>query len=317
MKKTIVEHIEDFIEYLDVERGLSLKTQLSYSRYLKRFSDWLVSNNFGNLLPEQLSEEIIRKYKRFLSQISSKNKKDFLKTSTKNSYLIAIRALLNYFAEKGIPSLAPQKVKLLKTSERQIKFLELNEIERLLSAPDTSTVVGLRDRAILEVLFSTGMRIGEIISLNVDQFKNLNENEDLEVTIAGKGGRIRTVYFSKRALFWLKKYLEKRKDKEKALFISYRGPKGKIGKRLSERAIENLVKKYSLKAGLKLIATPHTIRHSFATDLLKKGVDVRIVQEFLGHKNLSTTQIYTHVTKPQLREIHKKFHGFKKSHHQS
>jgi integrase/recombinase XerD len=189
--------------------------------------------------------------------------------------------------------------------------LTLEQVEKLLEAPDTSNEVGLRDRAILETFFSTGMRAGELVNLNREQIKIKPETKDLEITIIGKGQRPRTVYLSERAVFWLRKYLETRKDKEKALFINYRGKKP--GTRLTIRSLERIVKKYAILAGLPLNTVCHTLRHSFATDLLSKGVDLRVVQEFLGHKNISTTQIYTHVTRPQLREIHKKYHGIKKT----
>ena len=310
--RPIISHIDDFLEYLDVERGLSVRSQQTYRRFLKKFEDWLKKNNLENLLPHQLSEDHIRKYRFFLSQSFNRATKEPIKRSTQNYYLIALRNFLNYFAERGILSLPAEKIKLVKQKERVIKFLDLEQIEKLLAAPNPESIVGLRDRAILEVFFSTGLRVSELVALDRRQFVNLQNKKDLELGIVGKGGRPRTVYFSERALYWLKKYLEARKDKEKALFISYKGPKNKAGKRLTVRAVELLVKKYAVLAGCPITTTPHTIRHSFATDLLKKGVDVRIVQEFLGHKNISTTQIYTHVTRPQLREIHRKYHGFTK-----
>jgi len=178
-----------------------------------------------------------------------------------------------------------------------------------LAAPNTSPLLGLRDRAILETFFSTGMRAGELVNLNREQIKIKLGVKELEISIIGKGNRPRTVYLSERAINWLRKYLEKRDDKEKALFINYRG---KIpSTRLNIRSMERIVKKYAVLAGLPLTTVCHTIRHSFATDLLRKGVDLRVVQEFLGHRNIATTQIYTHVTRPQLREIHRKFHGLK------
>ncbi len=310
--RKIIDHIRDFLEYLDIEKGLSLKTQQTYYQLLKKFIFWLKENKLESISPHELTEQHIKKYRHFLSQNFNKATKTPLKKSTQNCYLIALRNFLNYFAEQGIISLPAEKIKLIKQKERTIRFLDLEKIEKLLCAPNTNTIVGLRDRAILETFFSTGLRISEIVSLNKEQFLNIRDDEEnLEIAIVGKGGVPRTVYFSKRALFWIKKYLEKRKDKEKALFINYKGPKHKIGKRITCRAIQNLVKKYTILAGLPITTTPHVLRHSFATDLLSKGVDTRMVQEFLGHKNISTTQIYTHITKPKLREIHKKFHGFK------
>lgn len=312
--RPIIEHINDFLEYLDIERGLSNKSQETYGRWLSKFARWLETNNLEKLLPQELTEDQIRKYRVFLSQGFNRATKEPIKRSTQNYYLIVLRNLLNYFAGRDILSLPSGKIKLIKEKERTVKFLDLEQIKKLLSAPGTKNVIGLRDRAILETLFSTGLRIAELVALNREQFINIiniTNKRDLELGIIGKGGRPRTVYFSERALLWLKKYLEARKDKEKALFINYKGPKKQAGKRLTARAIENLVKKYALISGCPFTTTPHVIRHSFATDLLKKGVDIRIVQEFLGHRNIATTQIYTHVTRPHLREIHRKFHGIK------
>jgi integrase/recombinase XerD len=307
-QKRIIDYLNDFLDWLDVEKGLSSKTQENYARFLKKFFDWLKINNLENLKPFELSPDHIYQYKTFLSRKLKKT----LKQSTQTYYLIALRQFLNFFAEKDIKSLPPEKVKLLKKkTEKVIHFLTLEQVEKLLEAPDTSNEVGLRDRAILETFFSTGMRAGELVNLNREQIKIKPETKDLEITIIGKGQRPRTVYLSERAVFWLRKYLETRKDKEKALFINYRGKKP--GTRLTIRSLERIVKKYAILAGLPLNTVCHTLRHSFATDLLSKGVDLRVVQEFLGHKNISTTQIYTHVTRPQLREIHKKYHGIKKT----
>jgi site-specific recombinase XerD len=307
-QKRIIDYLNDFLDWLDVEKGLSSKTQENYARFLKKFFDWLKINNLENLKPFELSPDHIYQYKTFLSRKLKKT----LKQSTQTYYLIALRQFLNFFAEKDIKSLPPEKVKLpKKKTEKVIHFLTLEQAEKLLETPDTSSEIGLRDRAILETFFSTGMRAGELVNLNREQIKIKPETKDLEITIIGKGQRPRTVYLSERAVFWLRKYLETRKDKEKALFINYRGKKP--GTRLTIRSLERIVKKYAILAGLPLNTVCHTLRHSFATDLLSKGVDLRVVQEFLGHKNISTTQIYTHVTRPQLREIHKKYHGIKKT----
>ncbi len=188
--------------------------------------------------------------------------------------------------------------------------MDLNQIEKLLLSPDTSIKVGLRDRALLETLFSTGLRVAELIDLNRDQIKTTADTEILEVSIVGKGGHPRTVYFSQRALRIIQKYLQSRDDKEKALFIRYKGPKS-ASKRLTPRSVESIVKKYAKKSGVPVMTTPHTLRHSYATDLLAQGVDLRMIQEFLGHRNIATTQIYTHITSQKLRDIHKKFHSGK------
>jgi site-specific recombinase XerD len=310
-KRPIIEHLSGFMEYLDIEKGLSNKSQETYSRFLAKFSYWLSINNLEKILPHELSEDLVRKYRLFLSGSFNKATKEPIKRSTQNYYLIALRNLLNYFTDRDILSLPAEKIKLIKEKERTVKFLDLEQIKKLLLSPDIKNITGLRDRAILETFFSTGLRIAELVVLNREQFANLKEKNELELGIVGKGGHPRTVYFSDRAISWIKKYLETRQDEEKALFINYKGPKKQAGTRLTARAIENLVKKYALMSGCPITTTPHVLRHSFATDLLNKGVDIRIVQEFLGHRNIATTQIYTHVTRPQLKEIHRKFHGIK------
>ncbi len=311
-QKPIVEHINGFLEFLDIEKGLSNKSQETYERFIRKFSNWLKSNNLENLLPHELTEEHIWKYRVFLSKSFSKSTKEPIKRSTQNYYLISLRNLLNYFTSRDIQSLPAEKIKLTKEKgDKAIKFLNLEQLEKLLLAPDTKNITGLRDRAILETFFSTGMRIAELVSLNREQLRITPITKDLEISIIGKGGRIRTVYFSGRAMNALKNYLEIRKDKEKALFINYKGPKNQKGNRLSARAVENLVKKYSIIAGVPITTTPHTLRHTFATDLLNKGVDIRMVQEFLGHRNIATTQIYTHVTSKRLRDIHRQYHSGK------
>ncbi|MFA4998975.1 MAG: tyrosine-type recombinase/integrase [Candidatus Paceibacterota bacterium] len=310
--KPIIEHINGFLEYLDIEKGLSNKSQETYGRFLAKFSSWLSANDLKDLLPHELTEEQIRKYRIFLSQSFSKNTKEPLKRSTQNYYLIALRNLLNYFTDRDILSLPSEKIKLGKSkiNERAIKFLGLDQIKKLLEAPNTSTSTGLRDRAILETFFSTGLRVAELVSLSRDQIKITPELKDSEIVVIGKGSRPRPVYFSERAIKWLRKYLETRKDKDKALFISYKGPTSQE-KRLSPRSMENIVKRYAILAGIPTFTSCHTIRHSFATDLLSQGVDLRTIQEFLGHKNIGTTQIYASVTSKRLRETHRQFHSLK------
>lgn len=306
--KPLPQHLNDFLDWLDIEKGLSNKSQENYSRFLKKFIDWLKENNLDDLKPHQLSPAHIWKYRVYLSRQSKKP----LKKSTQNYYLIALRSLLNYFANRDILSLPAEKIKLARDKgERQVRFLNLEQLEKLFSAPNISKVQGLRDRAILESLFSTGMRIAELVSLNRDQIKIKSGIEELELSIVGKGGRIRTVYFSERALLWLRKYLKTRRDNENALFINYRSKKG-ASKRLTPRYIEKSLKKYVIISGLPLTTTPHVMRHSFSTDLLSQGVDLRILQEFLGHKSILATQIYAHVTSKRLREIHRKFHSGKR-----
>ncbi|NQV00652.1 MAG: tyrosine-type recombinase/integrase [Parcubacteria group bacterium] len=307
-QKPLPQHLTDFLDWLDIEKGLSNKSQENYSRFLKKFIDWLEDNNLSSLKPHELSPAHIWEYRVYLSRHSKKP----LKKTTQNYYLIALRSFLNYFANRDIISLPAEKIKLSKSKDdKKVHFLDLEQIEKLLSAPDIKKINGLRDRTILEVLFSTGLRIAELVSLNRDQIRITSLTKDLEIGIVGKGNYNRTIYFSERTIYWLKKYLDSRKDNDKALFINYQGRKN-APRRLTDRSIERNIKKYSLLAGLSGNTTPHTLRHSFATDLLSKGVDLRLIQEFLGHRNIATTQIYTHVTNKRLKDVHREFHGNKK-----
>jgi len=305
----IPQHLNDFLDWIDIEKGLSSKTQENYKRFLEKFLFWLKKNNLENLKPHELTPEHIWDYRVFLSRHSPAHGKEALKRSTQNYYLIALRSLLGYFTAKDIVSLPADKIQLAKgDKEKSVKFLNLEQLKKLFSAPNVTTTPGLRDRAILESFFSTGMRISELTSLNCDQIKLLPITKDIEIGIVGKGGRARTIYFSEDAVNWLRKYLETRTDKEKALFINYRAPSG-ASRRLTPRAIEKIIKRYTIQAGIPITTTPHVLRHSFATDLLSQGVDLRTIQEFLGHKNILATQIYTHITNKQLRDVHRKFHG--------
>ena len=310
--KSIIKHIPDFLDYCEVEKGLSSKTQENYSRYLQKFISWLKMTRKEAILPDELTSEDIWAYRLYLSRFQNE-KGHSLKRITQNYYLIALRVLLGYFIVKDIVSIPPEKIALPKDvkAEKTVKFLNLEQIERLLLAPNTKNPIGLRDRAILETLFSTGLRIAELVALNREQFLNIKDKKDLELSIIGKGDYPRTVYFSERALSWLKKYLETRKDKDKALFIQYMRQK-LADRRLMARSIQRLVKKYAILAGVPIFTTPHTLRHSYATDLLTQGVDLRAIQEFLGHRSITSTQIYTHVTNKRLRDIHRQFHSGKK-----
>ncbi len=309
--KPIIEHINDFLDYCEVEKGLADRTQENYRRYLQKLVEWLKRIKKENLSPDELTTDDIWAYRLYLSRYTGK-KGLSLKKVTQNYYLIALRALLGYFTAKDIISLPADKIVLAKDgrAEKTVKFLNLDQIEKLLLAPDTNTRNGLRDKAILETLFSTGLRIAELVALNQEQFTNIKDKKDLELGIIGKGSHPRTVYFSERALFWIKKYLETRKDKEKPLFIHYKSRRD-AESRLTARSIERIVKKYAILAGVPVFTTPHTLRHSMATDLLAQGVDLRTIQEFLGHRSILTTQIYTHVTNKRLRDIHRQFHSGK------
>ena len=288
-------------------------TSKNYKRFLEKFFVWLRKNDLQDLTPQELTEDHIWKYRVWLSRLPNATKKTSsgLNSSTQIRYLIALRVLLSFFHEKNIPSLPTEKIKLPKEAhERKVKFLSLEDVEKLLASPSIKTLSGIRDRAILETLFSTGLRVAELVSLDTKHLAGAVKKDDFEISISGKGGHSRTVYFSKRALSWIKKFLALRgDDDESALFIRMKGPVGTGDRRLTTRGVELIVQKYARESGIPLLATPHTLRHSFATDLLNQGVDLRIVQEFLGHRNIATTQVYTHVTSKHLKEIHRKFHG--------
>lgn len=311
IQKPITKYLIDFLDYSEIEKGLSSKTQENYTRFLRKFFTWLKDTGREGLVPASLSPEIIWQYKVYLSRHANLKTKQTLKKTTQNYYLIALRSLLDFFVEKNITSLSPSKVKLAKDkADKEIKFLKLEQLSRLLGTPSTETIIGLRDRALLETLFSTGLRVAELAALDRDQLRIKDDTKDIETAVVGKGSKIRTVYFSIRAVKALRSYLKERKDMDDALFINYRrgASKTQQSRRLTVKSIEDIVKKYVKIAGLPVMATPHTLRHSFATDLLNQGVDLRTVQEFLGHSNIATTQIYTHVTNKQLRDIHRKVH---------
>lgn len=316
-QKPIIKHITDFLEYLEIEKGAASKTQENYGRYLNKFVKWLKMTKNEDLKPHELTPDHIWQYRIYMarSPISETNKKTLSK-KTQNFYLIALRSLLTFFTDRDIQALSVDKIKLAKRdkNEQTIKFLNLDQVEKLLLTPNTSHNIGLRDRAILEVLFSTGLRIAELVALNKEQIKIKPDTKDMELSITGKGNHTRTVYFSERAVRWLKKYLDIRKDNDKALFINYKKRKENDHSpiRLTVRSIERMVEKYAKMAGLPIIVTPHVLRHTMATDLLNQGADLRVVQEILGHQSVATTQIYTHVTNKRLRDMHRQFHSGKK-----
>lgn len=314
-QKSVIKLIPEFLEYCEVEKGLSPMSSRNYHNFLKVFIDWLKDNKLDNLKPHELTPEHIWNYRLYLSHRKD-YKGQYIKKTSQSYYLIALRALLRFFMDRDIECLPSEKIKLPKLTEKdkKIKFLSFDQIEKLCNMPDSASTEGLRDRAILEILFSTGMRVAELTSLNINQFNVSdllnNRFNDQELSISGKGGKLRTVYFSHRALSWLSKYLKHRKDLYPPLFINYRPGNDKDDEhRLTPRSIERLVKKYTIMAGLPVDATPHTLRHSYATDLLEQGADLRSVQELLGHKNISTTQVYTHVTNKRLRDIYRNFHS--------
>jgi len=266
----------------------------------------------GELKPHQLNEKIVWDYRIFLSRSRYLPTRDFLKKTTQNYYLIALRGLLNFFADRDILSLPSDKIKLARDSQKEkaINFLKLEQVEKLLLAPKNNNAQGVRDRAILETLFSTGLRVAELVALNCNQFLNVENKNDLEIQIIGKGEKPRIVFLSMQSVKAIEKYLASRNDNFKPLFLN--NLKVSIladeKRRLSTVSIESIVRKYALKAGIIKKVTPHTLRHSYATELLMNGADIRSVQEMLGHSSITTTQVYTHVTNKKLKEIHDKYH---------
>lgn len=299
--------IDQFLEYLEIEKNCSKLTLRDYRHYLKVFSDWYTTS-----LPDKTIENLdlptVRKFRVFLA-----NREDAkgatLQKVTQNYYVIALRSFLRFLIKNDFKTLEPSKIDLPKTEVKDPKFLSKDQVDRLVTAPDTSKEEGIRDRTIMELLFSTGLRVSELVSLNREQI-NL---ERREFGVVGKGRKHRLVFISDQAADWIKRYLDERKDKFKPLFIRYSGATIEDNEgekmRLTARSIERLVKKYVRSTRIPVDATVHTLRHSFATDLLTNGADIRSVQEMLGHKNIATTQIYTHVTNPQLRDAHRAFHS--------
>lgn len=294
-----------YLEYLEIEKNRSAKTLENYGRYLNRFFA------FANISsPSQIDDELVRQYRLHLNRLKDADSEP-LKKVTQNYHIIALRNFLKYLAKRGIKSLPAEKVELGKQEQREVTFLELEELDRLLNAPEGSGLDSLRDKALLATLFSTGMRVSELCSLDRDKI-DLGRGE---VTVRGKGSKLRLVFLSDDTKDKLKIYLDKRPDADEALFI--RIPRSKSFSkdsdlRLTPRSIQRIVQKYAIRAGvIGKKVSPHTLRHSYATDLLRNGADIRSVQAMLGHSSVTTTQIYTHVTDKQLREVHKKFHNKK------
>lgn len=313
-QKPIVEYVLPFLDYCEIEKGLSNNTQRNYKQYLQLFVRWLRETDNASLTPANLVAEHIWDYRLYLARTYTTPSGANLAKKSQNYYLIALRALLAFFAERDIESLPSSKVKLAKQkNEETISFLDLHDVEKMLVVPDLSTQSGLRDRAIMELFFSSGMRISELVALNADQLSFLRDkakNRTYELSIVGKGKHVRTIFISPRSAEWLRKYLASRQDVDKPLFLNHRS-KNAEDRRLSPRYIQLMISRFARLAGLSKKVTPHTLRHSYATDLLSHGADLRSVQELLGHKNVSTTQVYTHVTNKRLRDIHEKFHGGK------
>ena len=297
------EMLLDYIEHIEVEGGRSAHTAENYTLYLERFVEFT-----NDIMVDKITSEIIRKYRLWLNRYKNSNG-DELSTITQSYHLIALRGFLGYLSKRDIPSLSPDRIELPKTSRRQVTFLHYDEVERLLTAIDTNTETGLRDRAIIELLFSSGLRVSELVNLNRDHI-NTNRREFM---VRGKGQKDRPVFISESASLHVNNYLKKRSDNLPPLFLSYSNNSETTMsgdyRRLGARSIQRIINKYTRLAGITKHVSPHTMRHSFATDLLMNGADLRSVQTMLGHSSITTTQIYTHVTDEHLREVHEKFHS--------
>ena len=296
--------LTDFLEYLEIERNRSQKTIENYHHYLKRFLEWSKVKS-----PDDITMDQVRKFRIHLNRYRDKKSQE-LKRATQNYHIIALRSFVKYLSKRDIPVLSAEKIEVGKNQAQMVEFLNSSELGRLLESASGEDLRSLRDRSILELLFSAGLRVSELVSINRDQINLKNQ----EFSVRGKGNKVRIVFISDTAKKALEKYLEKRTDIDPALFV--RIPKKETGEaskkenlRITPRSIQRIVKYYAAKAGIVKDVHPHTLRHSFATDLLANGADIRSVQSMLGHSSITTTQIYTHVTNQQLKEIHKKFHG--------
>jgi len=288
-----------FLEYLEIEKGRGVKTVENYDRYLNRFFAFAKVKS-----PSQITEQMVREFRITLNR--SAGTVGTMKKNTQNYHLIALRAFLKFLRKRDVESLNPERIELAKTSGRDLDLITADELGRLMNGPKGDDLASLRDRAMLELLFSTGLRVSELCALNSD----IDLSRD-EFAVRGKGDKVRVVFLSPSAKKTVAEYLKKRGDMSDALFVSYgRGtPRSKDLPRMTARSVERTVKAYATKAGITRKVTPHVIRHSFATDLLENGADLRSVQALLGHANIATTQVYTHVTDKHLRAVHQAFHG--------
>ena len=302
--KDLVALKRQFLEYLEIERGRSVKTVENYDRYLERFFTFAKVKKTSDLTEEQIREFRLHLNRQAGTKVGGRVEP--MKRRTQNYYLIALRAFLKFLRKRGIEALSPERIELAKVPERSLDLISPTELKRLMKAPDPKTLEGKRDKAILELFFSTGLRISELCGLSIDDVDLTRE----EFSVRGKGDKVRVVFLSETAKNTLRDYLKGRKDLDDALFVRYgRKANDGGGARLQPRAVQRLMKHYAATAGITRKVTPHVLRHSFATDLLSNGADLRSVQALLGHANIGTTQIYTHVTDKHLREVHKKFHG--------
>ncbi len=323
MAKKLSEYLREFLEYLEIEKNRSPKTLQNYSFYLSRLIDWT-----GDGAPNALTAEQIRQYRLWLNRLVDVHGEP-LKKNTQNYHLIAVRSFLKYLSKRDVEALPPEKIELMKMPDREVSFLDGSDLSRLLEAPlrmktldpsdKTSLRIAYRDKALLELLFSTGLRVSELTGLKRD---HVNIKKD-EFTVLGKGRKSRVVFISEQAKYWLKKYLDLRDDVNPYLFISHdkktamvkaqRGKADAAFEPITPRSVQRSVNAYARAAGITKPVTPHTLRHSYATDLLQNGADIRSVQTMLGHSSITTTQIYTHITDKELRNIHKKFHDKKRT----
>ncbi len=294
--------IIDFLEHMEIEQNRSQKTIENYHHYLNRFVEFA-----GDLEVNKITGEVVRKYRLWLNRLRNDQGEQISRT-TQNYHLIALRSFLKYCSKRDIKTLSVEKIELARVVRKQVTFLTPEELERILIQPNTGNETGLRDRAILELLFSSGLRVSELVGLDRDHI-NLKRHEFM---VRGKGQKDRPIFISEQAAYWIKIYLGQRRDNMKPLFIRYSGAQEQTQDgeymRLTARSVQRVVKKYSLMAGVTKKVSPHTLRHSFATDLLMNGADIRSVQAMLGHSNIATTQIYTHITDTHLKDVHKKHH---------
>lgn len=321
-RSPLQKYIQDFLDYCEIEKNKSLLTIENYAHYLARFEAFAAEHGLNK--PEQINLDTVRSYRLFLNRLTNERTGRGLKMATQNYHVIALRAFLKYLAKRDVDTLSAEKIELAKNPAREVEIMTNDEVGRIKDAVkiEDNEVARLRDSAILELLFSSGVRISELVQLKQSQLNF----ERGEFTVRGKGDKLRLVFMSDEAGKMLKAYLKKRDDNNPALFVSHSQVGNSVTKQmesigkksdqhnaagLTARSVQRLVKKYAALAGIMHKVTPHTFRHSFATDLLQNGADIRSVQTLLGHASITTTQIYTHVTNSKLREVHKKFHNKK------
>lgn len=302
MAQYLSDTLVEFLEYLEIEQNRSQKTIANYHHYLMRLVEFA-----GDPTIDKITQETVRKWRLWLNRLHDEHG-DEISITTQNYHLIALRSFLKFCSKRGLTTLPPEKVELARIKRKQVTFLTRDELEALFAQPDVEGLIGLRDRTILELLFSGGLRVSELVALD----KTHVSTKRREFVVRGKGQKDRPIFMSDSAAEWIDRYLERRTDSSEALFIRYGGSKGQDTSgdylRLTPRSIQRVIARYAKLAGITKKVSPHTLRHSFATDLLMNGADIRSVQTMLGHSDISTTQIYTHVTDAHLKDVHRKFH---------